>query len=293
LLKKALDKAQAEFEVPGLSDADKCRMAQERLTQTANEWRRADAELQTVSKKNQTLTAELESLTKVHETEHARKVTLERLAKDMGIQRQSLVDTANAQVEEEKQRRMDLTKGLQARLSEINAQVDETERDRVQLLQQNSVLKEKLKVIHEYLENKDKQYGQMLDQKGKEVSLFHDHMEERLTEAFKSMTSQNSEGELKSQLSQYQSKFDEFQNMISSSTQAVDVYKENMKKLDERLAAAESEHATLRRQCDVVDVEMVRLVQAKKETNLQLAALRKEKAALETECRSRKQSKGT
>ena len=93
--------------MPGLSDADKCRMAQERLTQTANEWRRADAELQTVSKKNQTLTAELESLTKVHETEHARRVTLERLAKDMGIQRQSLVDTANAQVEEEKHWRAD------------------------------------------------------------------------------------------------------------------------------------------------------------------------------------------
>lgn len=279
--------------MPWLSDVDKCRLAQERLTQIASEWRRADSELQTISKKNHTLTTELQSLTKVHESERTRREVLERLAKDLDTQRQSIVEAANRQVDEEKQRRVDLTKGLQDRLSEVNAQVEETERERAQLLQQNSVLREKLKVIHEYLGNKDKQYEQMLTQKGKEVALFQDHMEERMAEAFQSIASQNSERELKSQLTQYQGKFDEFQNMISNSTQAVDVYKENMKKLNERLAAAESEQAILRRQCDVVDVEMVRLVQAKQETTLQLAALRKEKAALESECRSRKQSKGT
>jgi chromosome segregation ATPase len=266
-------------------------MVVERLTQTANEWRRTDAELQTVSKKNQTLTAELEGLTKAYESEHARRVTLERLAKDLAAQRENLIDTTNAQAEEEKQRRMDLNKSLQARLSEVNVQVGETERERMQLLQQNSVLKEKLKVIHEYLENKDKQYEQMLEQKSKEVVLFHDHMEERLGDAFQSIASQNSERELKSQLTQYQSKFEEFQNMIGSSTQAFDVYKENLQKLNERLAVAESEQVDLRRQCDVADVEMVRLVQAQQEAKRQREALRKEKAALETECRNRKQAK--
>lgn len=267
-------------------------MAVERLNQNANEWRRTEAELQSVSKKNQTLTAELEGLTKEYDSEHARRVTLERLAKDLAAQRQSLIDTANAQAEEEKQRRVDLTKGLQTRLSEINVQVEETERERIQLLQQNSILKEKLKVINEYLENKDKQYGQMLEQKSKEVEIYNEHMEERLTEAVKSLAPQQTEGELKSQLSMYQDKFDEFQSMIGKSTQVFDVFKGDMQKLNDRLAQAENEQIELRRQCDVVDVDMVRLVQAKEEATRQRAALRKEKAALETECRTRKQSKG-
>lgn len=267
-------------------------MASERLTQAASEWRRADSDLQSVNRKNQSLTAELEGLTKEFESEHARRLTLERLAKDMATQRQSLVDTTNAQVEEEKQKRIDLTKGLQGRLNEVNAHMEETERERILLLQQNSILREKLKVVNEYLENKDKQYAQSLDQKAKEVALYHEHMEERLTETIKTIGPINTEKELKSQLSLYEGKFNEFQSVIGQSAQAFELFQGDMQKLNDRLAAAEGEQGELRRQCDVMDVDMVRLVQAKEEANRQRAALRKEKAALEIECRTRMQKKG-
>jgi len=267
-------------------------MASERLAQAANEWRKANSDLQSVSRKNQPLTAEFEGLTKEYETEHARRLTLERLAKDLGTQRQSLVDATNAQAEEEKQKRIDLTKSLQSRLTEVNIHTEETERERISLLQQNSVLREKLKVVNEYLENKDKQYVQTLEQKGKEVTLYHEHMEERLTETFKTIGPMNTEKELKSQLSLYEGKFNEFQSVIGQSAQAFELFKGDMQKLNGRLAAAEGEQTELRRQCDVVDVDMVRLVQAKEEANRQRTALRKEKAALEAGCRSRMQKKG-
>ena len=267
-------------------------MAIEHLTQTTNEWRRTDADLQAVARKNQSLTAELEGLTKEYELEHARRVTLERLAKDIATQRQSLVDNANAQAEEEKQKRIDLTKGLQNRLSEVNVQMEQTEQERIQLLQQNSVLREKLKVVNEYLENKDKQYAQTLEQKSKEVALYQEHMEERLTETFKSIGPMNTENELKSQLNLYEGKFNEFQSVIGQSTQAFDLFKTDMQKLNDRLAAAEREQSELRRHCDKVDVDMVLLVQAKQEAVRQREVLRKEKAALEAECRTRKKPQG-
>ena len=266
-------------------------MAVDRLTQMGNEWRKTDAEMQTVCKKNASLTAEMEGLTREYNAEHSKRQTLEGLAKDLTTQKQNLYDQATAQAEEEKQKRVELTKGLQAKLEEINTKVESTERERMQLTHDNNVLKEKLKVINEYLENKDKQHAQILEQKSKEVALYHEHMEERISEAFKSITPQNSEGELKSQLSVYQDKFDEFQQMIGKSTQVFDVFKGDMAKLTERLAKADSEQGELRRQCDAIDVQMVNLIQTKTDLSRHRSALQKEKETLEAECRSRKTSK--
>jgi chromosome segregation ATPase len=191
----------------------------ERLTKEINEEYRLESELLKSRKEGESSNVEIERLKNDCAIEKSAKQKAENLCNELQNKHKQIVDDANKASEEGRQKRIKITEEYQNELTERQRKLEEVLYQRAEYDKYNKLLKEKMTELIGYVEERDKSFSTLLEEKNKEIESL-----KLQTEAKPSAE----EEKLKEELEIYKKKFEDFQNSLTQSNQQFAFFKKDM-----------------------------------------------------------------
>lgn len=191
----------------------------ERLTKEINEEYKLEAELLTSRLSCESSTQEYERLKQDCASEKSLKQKAENLCNDLQNKHKQIVEDANKGTDDERQKRIALTQDYQNELTERQRKLEEVCYQRAEYTKYNELLKEKMTELLGFVEERDKNFSSLLDEKNKEIEEFKLKAEEKPSDE---------EEKLKEELEEYKKKFEDFQNSLTQSNVQFANFKKDM-----------------------------------------------------------------
>ena len=219
----------------------------ERLTKEINDEYRLEHELLKSRKEYDSSNLEIERLKADCQNEKTAKRDMECLCNELQNKHKQIVDDANKSNDEDRQKRIKITEEYQSELQDRQRKMEEVIYQRAEYEKYNNLLKEKMTELIGYVEERDKSFGSLLDEKNKEIEMLKAQTEAKPSDE---------EEKLKEELEVYKKKFEDFQNSLTQSNQQFANFKKEMDQKAKLFKAVQAENISLKKKQDEFDVVM-------------------------------------
>ncbi|OMJ92721.1 hypothetical protein SteCoe_4470 [Stentor coeruleus] len=220
-LKKVLKKISTEIKTlyDQTSGDRRVQILNERLVKEINEEAKLESELLISRLQYETSMHELNKFKQDCAHEKSQKQKLESYCNELQNKHKQIVDDANKSSEEERVRRSKLSEDFNNDLQTSQKKLEEVAYQRAEYMKYNEMLKEKMKELLGYVEERDKTYSQMLEEKTNELEEYKAKIEEK---------PKDEEIKLRAELDEYKKKFEDFQTSLTQSNQHFSNFKKEM-----------------------------------------------------------------
>ncbi|CAF0707688.1 unnamed protein product [Brachionus calyciflorus] len=231
------------------------------------------------------------------------KDKLESLCRELQKYNKSIKEENLTRIKEEEERRKEITAKFQVSIDEINKQVMENSEKNGSLIQENANLAAKLKNLLEQYELREQHIEKVLKHKDLEIqladakfqqselkfnelsernkaekSIFETHCNELLK---KCEFHQEAEKQLRSQLSSYTEKYEEFQTTLKKSNQMFDSFKTEMDKMTKKIKKLEAETTQWKKKWESCDKSLQNVISQKNELEVESKNLKNKYDSME------------
>lgn len=191
------------------------------------------------------------------------KEKLESLCRELQKQNKLVKEESIQRLEDEEKKRKEISNKFQVAIDEINSQVSQNSEKNKMLIQENVQLTTKLKDLIEQYEAREQHIEKILKHKDLELQLANAKLQQselKLTEQVERNKKEKAlydvqalelgkrceihmeaEGQLKSQLTVYTQKYEEFQSTLTKSNQVFESFRTEMDKMTKKIKKLESE----------------------------------------------------
>jgi hypothetical protein len=225
------------------------------------------------------------------QTEHGKtllvKNKLESLCRELQRQNKLVKEESIQRIEEEEKKRKEISNKFQGAIDEINQSVASNSEKNNTLIQENVQLTTKLKNLIDQYEVREQHIEKVLKHKDLEVQLANAKLQQselkivELTERSKKEKTiydshileltkkcefhQESESQLKSQVTLYTQKYEEFQATLSKSNEVFESFRSEMDKLTKKIKKLENETAQWKHKFESSDANLQKTLKLKDE----------------------------
>jgi len=200
------------------------------------------------------------------------KSKMEHLCRELQKQNKLIIEESKKATEEEQSKRQELSKKFHETIQQISTKMEEQGEERVKLLKENDLFREKIKNFVEQYQIREKHFEtqakatdlelQLLEAKLKqqaEIATQESLRAQSYNEQIITLTSR--EKELSTQLAYYAEKFEQFQETLTKSNEIFTTFKQEMEKMSKTIKKSEKENGDLRKKCEQTDVALIELVE--------------------------------
>ncbi|GFQ03436.1 alpha-taxilin, partial [Phtheirospermum japonicum] len=225
------------------------------------------------------------------------KDKLESLCRELQRQNKLLMDECKRVSTEGQNLRLDLSDKFQDAIKEVSKKLEEQKQECILQLNENEMLKTKLKQLVDQYSLSEQQHAQQLKQKKLELQLAElklQQHEERLKQEQSQMKLYSeqvahlltTEKNLRLQLTSDGEKFQQFQEALVKSNEVFETFKQEIEKMAKSIKEYKKENTFLKSKCDKSDVALIELAEERELLRKQLEKTRNQNQKLESLCRS-------
>uniref|UniRef100_A0A7S0N6Y8 Alpha-taxilin n=1 Tax=Pyramimonas obovata TaxID=1411642 RepID=A0A7S0N6Y8_9CHLO len=225
------------------------------------------------------------------------KEKLEALCRELQKQNKLIHEESKRAAQEDQEKRKELSARFQDTVTEINTRLTQQGEERTKQIQENDALRDKLIEFGEKLEAREAMHANELKAKSLEAELYMKRLEQEVAvnhesqlklEAYTEQASflTKTEAELRSQLATYRDKFEGFQEMLTTSHEAFQSFKNDIEMMSKKIKKLEKENLGLREKTAKSDMAMIQLLDEKTTFAQRAEEQTKKNKALEGLCRS-------
>ncbi|XP_057485895.1 uncharacterized protein LOC130772186 isoform X2 [Actinidia eriantha] len=222
---------------------------------------------------------------------------LESLCRELQHQNKMLMDECKRVTTEGQNLRLDLSNKFHDAIKEVSSKLEGQKDDCLSQLQENEMLRNKLKQLADQYALSEQQYAQKLKQKTLELQIselrIQQHEEKLVQEQsqmklYAEQVSQllATEKNLRLQLTADGEKFQQFQDALVKSNKVFETFKQEIEKMGKSIKDLKKENTFLKSKCDKSDINLNELVEERERMKKQLEKTRNQKEKLESLCRS-------
>lgn len=230
------------------------------------EYRGEQKQMKILQKRQTQLVKEKDQLQSEHSKAILARSKLESLCRELQRHNKTLKEETLKRVREDEEKRKEITNHFQTTLTDIQTQIEQQSERNNKLCQENAELAEKLKSIVGQYEDREENLDivfkqrelkqKLLDAKLEQAQVQMREAEEKhnrekdflLTQAaewkLQSKMLKDQETILKTQISLYSERFDEFQNSLTKSNEIFSTFKKEMDKMTKKMKKLEKETGT-------------------------------------------------
>jgi len=236
------------------------------------------------------------------------KSKLESLCRELQKHNKQIKEEAQAQTEEEDRKRKELSQKFQSTINDITTQMTDNHKKNQQLKQDNMDLATKMKGLVEQYEVREEHIEKVLKAKQLELQLceakvqqqsliVQEELENNLREKqgvleesliYKKKCEELliTEGELRTQLSMYTEKFEEFQTTLTKSNEVFATFKRDMDTMTKTIRKLEKESHTWKTRWENTNHSLLKMVEERTANEQTIAAMTTKVDKLEKLCRA-------
>ncbi|KDR22608.1 gamma-taxilin isoform X2 [Zootermopsis nevadensis] len=246
------------------------------------------------------------------QTEHSKAVLtrsrLESLCRELQRQNKAIKDESLLKIREEEEKRKEVSAKFQTTLNEITALMQQNNEKNSKLREDNLEMTKKFKTVCEQYELREQQVEKISKQMQLEAQL----ADARLAKAKMEMAAekevllqekqrllldlteyqtkcrelQTTEVNLRSQISLYTDKYDEFQNALSRSNEVFGGFKGEMEKMSKKICKLEKETSSWKQRWEKSHQALLEMAADKQQRDSELALVTRQLAQLQKLCRT-------
>ncbi|KAG6519883.1 beta-taxilin-like [Zingiber officinale] len=251
---------------------------------------KSDKELLEFTLKYQKVVAERDAAISVRER-------LESLCRELQRQNKMLMDECQRVSTEGQNMRQDLSTKFSDAIKDISHKLEVQKDDCLSQLNENEMLRNKLKLLADQYALSEQHFGQKLQQKALELQLADLKLQQQDEKSAKEQTqiqlyaeqvSQllTTEKNLRLQLAADEERFQQFQDALSKSNEVFEAFKLEMEKMTKLIKELKKENEFLKGKCEKSDIAIVKLIEERELMKKQLDKVKTQKEKLESLCRS-------
>ncbi|XP_074557586.1 uncharacterized protein LOC141813518 [Curcuma longa] len=251
---------------------------------------KSDKELLEFTLKYQKVVAERDAAISVRER-------LESLCRELQRQNKMLMDECQRVSTEGQNMRQDLSTKFSDAIKDISNKLEVQKDECLSQLNENEMLRNKLKLLADQYALSEQHFGQKLQQKALELQLADLKLQQQEEKSAKEQTqiqlyaeqvSQllTTEKNLRLQLSADEERFQQFQDALSKSNEVFEAFKLEMEKMAKLIKELKKENDFLKGKGEKSDIAIVKLIEERELMKKQLEKVKNQKEKLESLCRS-------
>lgn len=221
----------------GTSGDRRVQLLSERLTKEISDEYKLENELLSSRISYESSMQEHEKLKQDCAHEKSLKQKADNLCNDLQNKHKQIVEDANKGSEEERQKRIAITQEYQNELNERQRKLEEVCYQRAEYTKYNELLKEKMTELLGFVEERDKNFSSLLEEKNKEIDEFKSKAEEKPSDE---------EEKLKDELEEYKKKFEDFQSSLTQSNVQFANFKKEMEAKSKMFKNLQKENSQLK-----------------------------------------------
>lgn len=225
------------------------------------------------------------------------KERLESLCREFQRQNKMLKEECGRVSTEGQNMRMELSEKFDNAIKGVSAKLEEQRVLSIAQLEENNMLRSKLKDLADQYDITQQKYAHQLKEKTLELELadlrLQQHQEKAAQEhtqmqLYAEQVSQlmTTEKNLRLQLASDGERFQHFQDALSKSNEVFETYKQEMEKMISVIKNLKKENEFLKGKCENSDIALVKLIEERELTKKQIEKLKNQKEKLESLCRS-------
>jgi len=225
------------------------------------------------------------------------KENLETLCRELQRQNKVVMEESRNVAEMEQTKRQELSEKFQSTISDVSERLDEQGKDRINQLQENEKLKDKLKTFAEQYELREQQFAHQLKTKDLEQQLVEaklNHQQEiskqeeaKLAAYEKELENRLiTEKELRQQLVVYNEKFETFQETLTKSNEVFGTFKSEMDKMSKTIKKQDKENNDLKKKAQKCDLELISLYQERDQYKAEAEKVQNQNSSLQSLCKT-------
>ncbi|XP_066384416.1 uncharacterized protein [Miscanthus floridulus] len=225
------------------------------------------------------------------------KERLESLCREFQRQNKMLKEECGRVSTEGQNMRMELSEKFDNAIKGVSAKLEEQRVLSIAQLEENNMLRSKLKDLADQYDITQQKYAHQLKEKTLELELadlrLQQHQEKAAQEhtqmqLYAEQVSQlmTTEKNLRLQLASDGERFQHFQDALSKSNEVFETYKQEMEKMISVIKNLKKENEFLKGKCENSDIALVKLIEERELTKKQMEKLKNQKEKLESLCRS-------
>ncbi|XP_035817961.1 alpha-taxilin isoform X1 [Zea mays] len=225
------------------------------------------------------------------------KEKLESLCREFQRQNKMLKEECQRVSTEGQNMRMELSEKFDIAIKGVSVKLEEQRVECIAQLEENNMLRSKLKDIADQYNITQQKYAHQLKEKMMELELAdlrlqqhqekaaHEHTQMQL---YAEQVSQlmTTEKNLRLQLASDGERFQHFQDALSKSNEVFETYKQEMEKMILVIKNLKKDNEFLKGKCENSDIALVKLIEERELTKKQIEKLKNQKETLESLCRS-------
>ncbi|KAG6543262.1 hypothetical protein Mapa_015176 [Marchantia paleacea] len=295
--KRQLKEMRALVEGTDRSSEEKLRHLNAKYVQQVAETRKMEKEFVTLNRKCKQVNKEKDTLYAELTKSTALRQKLESLCRELQRQNKMLLDDSKRVASEEEQKRQELSGKFHSTVKDITSKLEEQGDERLRQLEENELLREKLKHFTQQYDIREQHFAHQLRTKSLEYQLLEVKLKqqedlcsqaENKSRMYSEQIAQllKTEQELRSQLALYGDKFEQFQETLTKSNEVFATFKSEMEKMSKTVKRLEKENLSLKKKCEKSDVSLIELLGERDVLRKQLQTTKTQKEKLEGLCRS-------
>ncbi|XP_052146977.1 uncharacterized protein LOC127766019 isoform X1 [Oryza glaberrima] len=233
------------------------------------------------------------------------KEKLESLCREFQRQNKMLKEECRRVSTEGQNMRMELSDKFNNAIKDVSVKLDEQKNECIAQLEENNLLRSKLKDLADQYNITQQKYAHQLKEKMLELELadlkMQQHQEKTAQEQtqmqlYADQVSQlmSTEKNLRLQLAADGERFQQFQDALTKSNEVFETYKKEMEKMVKLIKDLKKDNEFMKSKCENSDVALVKLIEERELMKKQVDKFKNQKEKLESLCRSlqaeRKQS---
>ncbi|XP_042379199.1 alpha-taxilin-like [Zingiber officinale] len=251
---------------------------------------KSDKELLEFTLKYQKVVAERDAAISIRER-------LESLCRELQRQNKMLMDECQRVSTEGQNMRQDLSTKFNDAIKDISNKLEVQKDECLSQLNENEILRNKLKLLADQYALSEQHFSQKLQQKALELQLADLKLQQQEEKSAKEQTQMQlyaeqvsqlltAEKNLRSQLAADEERFQQFQDALSKSNEVFEAFKLEMEKMAKLIKELKKENEFLKGKCEKSDIAIVKLIEERELMKKQLEKTKNQKEKLESLCRS-------
>uniref|UniRef100_A0A0D9VST6 Alpha-taxilin n=1 Tax=Leersia perrieri TaxID=77586 RepID=A0A0D9VST6_9ORYZ len=225
------------------------------------------------------------------------KEKLESLCREFQKQNKMLKEECRRVSTEGQNMRMELSDKFNNAIKDVSVKLDEQKNECIAQLEENNLLRSKLKELADQYNITQQKYANQLKEKTLELELADLKMQQHQEKAAHEQTQMQlyadqvsqlmaTEKNLRLQLAADGERFQQFQDALTKSNEVFETYKQEMEKMVKLIKDLKKENEFLKGKCENTDVALVKLIEERELMKKQVDKFKNQKEKLESLCRS-------
>ncbi|KAL2635705.1 hypothetical protein R1flu_007184 [Riccia fluitans] len=300
--KRQLKEMRVLLEGNDRSSEEKLRQLNTKYVQQVAETRKLEKDFVMLNRKYKQANKEKDTMYAELTKSTALRQKLESLCRELQRQNKMLLDDNKRVASEEEQKRLELSGKFQNTVKDITSRLEKQGDERLKQLEENEILREKLKHFTQQYDIREQHFAHQLRTKSLEYQLLEVKLKQQedlysQSESKSRMYSEQiaqllkTEQELRAQLALYGDKFEQFQETLTKSNEVFATFKSEMEKMSKTVKKLEKENLALKKKCEKSDVSIIDLLGERDVLRKQLQTAKTQKEKLEGLCRSLQQER--